>query len=507
MLERYYLCHDCKAFYASIECIERGLNPLNTNLVVADASRTEKTICLAVSPSLKAYGVSGRPRLFEVIQKVNEINALRLFKMRKKEFSGGSYFDDELKAHPELQLQFIVAKPRMSLYMDYCTRIYNTYLKYIAPENIFAYSIDEVFIDVTHYLKTYKMTARELSMTMIKDVFKNTGITITAGVGTNMYLAKVAMDIVAKKCSPDENGVRIAELDEMSYREKLWNHRPLTDFWRIGKGYAKKLESRYIYTMGDIARCALDDTNSGRNEELLYKLFGVNTEILIDHAFGYEPVTLEQVKAYKPTENSISSGQVLQKPYDYGSARIIVTEMIDSLVLDLVDKGLVTNQIVLTICYDIENLTDTDIRNRYNGEIVTDGYGRSMPKHSHGTINIEEYTSSTRIITEKALELYDRIANKDLLIRKIGISANKVVSEQAVNDAPKFKQLDLFTDFESETEKAAMQKEALEREKGMQKTMLRIKKKYGKNAILKGTNFLENATMRDRNTQIGGHHE
>jgi DNA polymerase V len=389
--------------------------------------------------------------------------------------------------------------------MEYSTKIYNVYLKYVAPEDIFPYSIDEVFMDVTDYLQTYRMTARELAMTMIQDVLKTTGITATAGIGTNMYLCKIAMDIVAKHIEPDKNGVRIAELDEMSYRRKLWSHRPITDFWRVGNGYAKKLEEHGLYTMGDIARCSIGKPNELYNEELLYKLFGINAELLIDHAWGYEPCTMEQVKAYKPETNSVSSGQVLHCPYDYDKAKLIVKEMTDQMVLDLVDKGLVTDQLVLTIGYDIENLSNPNLKNQYKSEITIDRYGRKVPKHAHGTANLKKKTSSTRLITNAVMDLYDRIVDEHLLVRRITITANKLVDEKSVKQENEYQQLDLFTDYEAQRKKQAEEEEKLERERRMQEAMLSIKKKFGKNAVLKGMNLEEGATAKDRNEQIGGH--
>ena len=389
--------------------------------------------------------------------------------------------------------------------MEYSTKIYNVYLKYVAPEDIFPYSIDEVFMDVTDYLQTYRMTARELAMTMIQDVLQTTGITATAGIGTNMYLCKIAMDIVAKHIEPDKNGVRIAELDEMSYRRKLWSHRPITDFWRVGNGYAKKLEEHGLYTMGDIARCSIGKPNELYNEELLYKLFGINAELLIDHAWGYEPCTMEQVKAYKPETNSVSSGQVLHCPYDYDKAKLIVKEMTDQMVLDLVDKGLVTDQLVLTIGYDIENLSNPNLKNQYKGEITIDRYGRKVPKHAHGTANLKKKTSSTRLITNAVMDLYDRIVDEHLLVRRITITANKLVDEKSVKQENEYQQLDLFTDYEAQRKKQTEEEEKLERERRMQEAMLSIKKKFGKNAVLKGMNLEEGATAKDRNGQIGGH--
>lgn len=500
-----YIAIDLKSFYASVECRERSRDPLTTNLVVADPSRTEKTICLAVSPSLKKYGLSGRARLFEVIQKVNAANNIRKLKAPNHVFSGSSDDSTELQKNPSLKIDYIIAPPRMARYMEYSTKIYNIYLKYIAPEDIHIYSIDEVFIDVTHYLSTYNMTARTLAMTMIQDILDTTGITATAGIGTNMYLCKIAMDIVAKHIEPDKNSVRIAELDEMSYRRLLWNHKPLTDFWRVGRGYSKKLEKIGLYTMGDIARCSIGKSTDYYNEELLYKLFGINAELLIDHAWGYEPCTMEDVKAYKPETNSISSGQVLHCPYEFDKARLVVKEMIDLMALDLVDKGLVTNQIVLTIGYDIENMTDKNRSQSYKGTVTTNYYGKKVPKPAHGTTNLPKQTSSTTLITNAVMELYDKIVNKKLLIRRINIVANKLVDEHSVKNANKYEQLDLFTDYEILKKQREKENAESEREKRMQNTILDIKKKFGKNAILKGMNLQEGATAKDRNNQIGGH--
>lgn len=503
--KRTYVAIDLKSFYASVECVERGLDPLTTNLVVADASRTEKTICLAVSPSLKTYGIPGRPRLFEVVQKVREANAKRLLNAPNRRFTGSSFNATELKEKPELAIDYIAAIPRMAYYMEYSTRIYNIYLKYIAPEDIHVYSIDEVFLDVTAYLNTYQMTARELVMKIILDVRENTGITATAGIGTNLYLCKIAMDIVAKRIPEDEHGVRIAELDEMSYRRKLWTHRPLTDFWRVGKGYAKKLEEHGMYTMGDIARCSIGKANDYHNEDLLYKLFGINAELLIDHAWGWEPCTIEHIKAYKPTTNSISSGQVLQSPYDFNKAKLIVREMTDLLVLELVDKGLVTDQMMLTIGYDIENLSNPDRAKLYKGEVTIDHYGRRIPKQAHGSINLGRQTSSTRLIIDAVMDLYDRIVDKKLLVRRVTIAANRVVDERTVEKKETFEQLDLFTDYKTLQKQKAEEEKELEKERNMQKAILNIQKRFGKNAILKGMNLEEGAMTRQRNEQIGGH--
>lgn len=499
-MDRIYISIDLKSFFASVECVERGLDPLNTNLVVADAARTEKTICLAVTPSLKSYGISGRARLFEVVQRIKEVNASRR-QILGRDFEGSSYLDTELKSGKELKVDYIVAPPRMAKYVEYSTRIYDIYLKYIAPEDIHVYSIDEVFMDVTGYLGTYGVTPRELAMKIILDVLKTTGITATAGIGTNLYLCKVAMDIEAKHIQPDKNGVRIAQLDEMSYRRRLWSHKPITDFWRVGKGYAAKLAANGLYTMGDVARCSVGRESDYYNEDLLYKLFGVNAQLLIDHAWGYEPVTIADIRAYKPVTNSVSMGQVLQEPYECHKARLIVKEMTDILVLDLVDKGLVTNQIVLTIGYDIDNLKDKERRARYKGEISVDYYGREVPKHAHGTVNLEEYSSSTSIIMEKVCQLFDDIINPELLVRRINISANRIIKEKDAASKREYVQLDLFTDYEKEEEK---EKERL-KERKIQEAMLAIKKKYGKNAVLKGMNFEDGATTKERNEQIGGH--
>lgn len=494
-IQNMYIAIDLKSFYASVECKERGLDPITTNLVVADNSRTEKTICLAVSPALKSYGIPGRARLFEVVQKVKEVNIERLRKAPNRKFTGASYNDIELKTRNDLALDYIVAPPQMALYMKYSTTIYNVYLKWFSPEDIYVYSIDEVFIDVTHYLSTYKMRAKELATKVIQDVYETTGITATAGIGTNLYLCKVAMDIVAKHVQPNENGVRIAGLDEMKYRKLLWDHRPITDFWRVGKGYATKLEKHRIYTMGDVARTSI------QNEELLYKLFGINAELLIDHAWGYEPVTIEQIKAYKPSTNSISSGQVLHCPYNYEKTKLIVKEMTELLTLELVEKHLVTSQIVLTIGYDIDNLIDPYISNTYKGEITVDRYGRKVPKHAHGTINIDHKTSSTKVIMDKVMELYDRIIDNRLLVRRVNLTANNVVDESAAEQTNTFEQIDLFTDYKQKEKEHQDEQE----EKQLQQAMLNIKKKYGKNAIIKGMNLEEGATTIERNGQIGGH--
>ena len=496
-----FIAIDLKSFYASVECRERNLDPLTTNLVVADSSRTEKTICLAVSPSMKKYKIPGRARLFEVVQRVKEVNDYRKQRADKGRFLGESFDENELQRDSSLAVGYITAPPRMALYMEYSTRIYNIYLKYIAPGDIHVYSIDEVFMDVTSYLKVYKMTPEELAMTIILDVLKETGITATAGIGTNLYLCKVAMDIVAKHISADENGVRIAQLDEMTYRKKLWTHEPITDFWRVGHGYAKKLSQYGMKTMGDVARCSVGKDGDFYNEELLYKLFGVNAELLIDHAWGYEPCTMADIKAYKPESNSIGSGQVLQCPYDFNKGKLIVREMTDLLVLDLVDKGFVTNQIVLTIGYDSENIKNT----KYKGEMKKDHYGRMIPKHAHGTYSFEEYTSSTKEILNGVSDLYDRIVNPELMVRRVNITANNIVRESDIIKEEKYEQLDLFTDYEKINAEKENKEKELAKEKRIQEAMLSIKKKYGKNSILKGMNFEEGATTIERNNQIGGH--
>ena len=500
---------DLKSFYASVECRERGLDPLTTNLVVADPSRTEKTICLAVSPSLKSYGIPGRARLFEVVQRVKAVNKERQRRAPGRSFSGESSDFSELQQRPDLAVGYVVAPPQMAHYMKVSTQIYDIYTKYIAPEDIHVYSIDEVFMDVTHYKHLYVKEAEQagmgvvhyMALIMIRDVLAVTGITATAGIGTNLYLAKVAMDVVAKHVEADKDGVRVAALDERSYRETMWDHRPLTDFWRVGKGYARKLEAVGLFTMGDIALW------SEKNEELLYQLFGVNTELLIDHAWGWEPCTIADIKSYKPESNSISVGQVLQGPYTMEKARLIVREMTDGLVLDLVRKGLVTDQMVLTVGYDIENLARKDIRSKYTGPVTTDFYGREVPKQAHGSINLNEFTSSTRKITNAILELYDRIMNPDLLVRRMYVVCNHVKDEKdAISDqAVQSVQLDMFTDYTALAAEEEAKRAARERERKQQEVVLEIKEKWGKNAILKGMNFSEGATARERNEQVGGH--
>ena len=496
--QRTYIAIDLKSFYASVECVDRGLDPLTTNLVVADVSRTEKTICLAVSPSLKAYGIGGRARLFEVVRRVRDVNEERR-RLAGFRMVGKSISDPELKAHPELELDYIAAPPQMAHYIEVSTKIYRTYLKYIAPEDIHVYSIDEVFIDVTPYLESYRLTPHELALKMIRDVLKTTGITATAGIGTNLYLAKVAMDIVAKHIPPDKDGVRIAELDEMTYRKKLWNYRPITKFWRVGRGIAAKLAPYGIDTMGKIARL------SEQNEGLLYRLFGVNAELLIDHAWGWEPCTMDYVKQYRPESKSFSSGQVLQHAYDWTKARVVVQEMADAVALDLVAKRLVTDQLILTVGYDIESLAHPEIRAKYAGQIAADWYGRPVPKHAHGTANLHRHTSSSQLITHAVMELYDQIVNPDFLIRRINLTTNHVVEESWAEKQTGPRQLDLFTDYEALERKRQKERATLEKERRMQEARLAIKRRYGKNAILRGLNFEEGATARERNQQIGGH--
>lgn len=543
-MSKTYISIDLKSFYASVECMERGLDPLNTNLVVADASRTQKTICLAVSPSLKAYGIPGRARLFEVEQKVKEANARRQTRAPKNILDGKSVFATELNENPCLAIDYIAAKPRMALYMSKSTQIYDVYLRYIAPKDIYAYSVDEVFIDASGYLKPYGLNAHDFARLLVREVFKETGITATAGIGPNLYLCKIAMDIGAKHTEADADGVRIAELDEYSYRRLLWDHRPITDFWRVGRGYAKKLAKKSIFTMGDIARCSLGTSSDYYNEDLLYKMFGVNAELLIDHAWGYEPCTLAEVKSYRPQRKSLVSGQVLQNAYTYDKTRIVVREMMELLALDLVDKGLLTNQIVLTVGYDIENLSDPERRKAYKGEITVDGYGREIPKHAHGTGNLPFSTSSTKLTTDCVLEVFDRVVDESLLTRRISITANNLVleseykreSEVASAEPEQISMFDMLAGGDdSQAPERVSSKEAtvyseqdkpnstmvaesilgstgndndedaLEKEKQVQEAMLKIKKRFGKNAILKGTNLQEGATAKERNAQIGGH--
>ncbi len=499
--ERCYIAIDLKSFYASVECVERHLDPLTTNLVVADKNRTEKTICLAVSPSLKAYGIPGRARLFEVVQRVREVNALRRGKLRGRDFISSSWDDRALRENPALAVDYITAPPRMAHYIQYSAKIYNIYLQYIAPEDIHVYSIDEVFLDATRYLELYRLSPRELARKLIQEVLDATGVTATAGIGTNLYLCKIAMDIVAKHIKPDKDGVRIAQLSEASYRRLLWSHRPLTDFWRVGRGTARKLEAHGLYTMGDVARCSLGQPGAYHSEALLYKLFGVNAELLIDHAWGWEPCTIADIKTYRPESSSICSGQVLTCPYPCGKAGLVAREMADLLALELVDKGLCTDQLTLTLGYDAENLSDPARRAAYRGAVTSDHYGRAIPKHAHGTVNFDRPTASAKEITGAVAELFSQIADEKLLVRRLTLTANRLITEQEAEAAGACEQLDLFTDPGArEAEEAARS-----RERSVQEAVLQIKKKYGKNAILKGMNLQEGATAKDRNTQIGGH--
>lgn len=499
MTNRTYIAIDLKSFYASVECVERGLDPLATNLVVADVSKTEKTICLAVTPSLKAHGISGRARLFEVIQQVNIVNAQRKAKLKGKDFTGKSSDANELEENPFLAIDYIAAPPRMALYRKCSAKIVATYLKYVSFDDIFPYSIDEVFIDATHYLSTYKMSARDFARMLIQDVLKTTGVTATAGIAENMYLCKVALDITAKHIPPDKDGVRIAELDMMKYRRTLWTHRELTDFWMVGSATARRLNSLGLYTMGDIAQCSL------YNEDMLYKEFGKNAVYIIDQAWGREPVDIPSIKAYKPESTSISSGQVLTRPYNYEETCIIIREMVDKLVLELVEKGLLTDQIVLMVGYDIENLTDSERRESYNGEIKTDRYGRQVPKHARGTANMGKYTSSTKLIMEKTLELFERIVDKDLLTRRLTITAGHLLTESEVKEIPTTHQLSLFDEPEETAKKDEEAKSAEKKEKSMQEAIIKLKNRFGPNAVLKGTSFQDCSTARERNNTIGGH--
>lgn len=500
-----YVAIDLKSFYASVECSDRGLDPLGVNLVVADPTRTEKTICLAVSPSLKAWGVSGRARLFEVVQRISQVNSARKNKAYGHKLTGESYVDKEIKENPSLAVSYIVAPPRMHRYMEVSNQIYDIYLKYVAPEDMHVYSVDEVFLDVTNYLNTYKMTAHELALTIIRDVLKQTGITATAGIGTNLYLCKIAMDVVAKKMPADEDGVRIAELDEMTFRRELWNHKPITDFWRTGPGIAKRLAQNGMYTMGDVARCSIGGPNEFYNEDLLYKILGVNAELLIDHAWGWEPCRISDIKAYKPENNSLSTGQVLSSPYDYEKTRLVIKEMTELLTLDLVEKKVVTDQMGLYIGYDIDNLLDPARREKYKGEVVTDHYGRQVPKGANSTINLKMPTSSTKLIMEAVMELFDRIVDPNLLTRRMSVVANHVVRESSVKKTKDFEQLDLFTDYSKLEKERAREEEELAKEKRAQEAVISIKNRFGKNAILKGMNLCEGGTSIERNGQIGGH--
>ena len=501
--ERAYIAIDLKSFYASVECRERGLDPMTTNLVVADVTRTEKTICLAVSPSLKTCGISGRPRLFQVMEQVKRVNLERKEKAPGGRFRDISWDANALKEDPSLELSYLIATPRMALYMKYSTEIYGVYLKYIAPEDIHVYSIDEVMIDATCYQSLYGMNARQLASAMIRDVQETMGITAVAGIGTNLYLCKVAMDIGAKHAVPDANGVRIAQLDERSYRRELWTHRPLTDFWRVGKGYAKKLEAAGLYTMGDIARCSLGKPGDYYNEDLLYRMFGVNAQLLIDHAWGWEPCAMADIKAYRPKTNSLVAGQVLSRPYTWQEARLVVKEMADSLAMDLVAKNQVTGQLTLTAGYDMGNLSDQE--GDYEGAVSLDRYGRRVPRHGHGTIHLERPVSSSRKMMEAALTLYERVVDRNLLVRRLTLAADGIIPEEQAADEGEWEQMELFGDWEARQQERRREDQELEKEKKLQKAMLQMKEKFGKNAVLKGMSLEEEATARERNQQIGGH--
>lgn len=495
MAKKTYICIDLKSFYASVECIARGLDPLTTNLLVADVSKTEKTICLAVTPSLKAHGISGRARLFEAVQQVKVANAQRQAKIRGKQFTGSSYDDNELRANPYLAIDYIAAPPRMALYRECSTKIVATYLKYVSIDDIYPYSIDEVFIDATHYLSTYKMNAHDFATMLIRDVLETYGVTATAGIAENMYLCKVALDITAKHIKPDKDGVRIAQLDIMTYRKTLWTHKDLTDFWMVGAATARRLNKLGLFTMGDVARCSI------HSEEMLYREFGKNAVYLIDQAWGREPVDIATIKSYRPESTSTSSGQVLTRPYTFDETRIIILEMVDKLVLELVEKGITTDQIVLMVGYDIENLTDPERRAAYKGEIMTDHYGRQVPKHARGTANMGKHTSSTKLITEKTLELFERIVDKKLLTRRLTITANHLLGESEAQSNAGAEQLTLFDDPDAIAKREADDA----REKRMQKAVLEIKNRFGPNAVMKGTSYQDAATGIERNESIGGH--
>lgn len=499
MKEPVYIAIDLKSFYASVECIERGLDPLTTNLCVADAEKSEKTICLAVSPSLKSYGISGRARLFEVVQQVRVSNRMRASHLPNRQLSGSSYDSTALKEDSSLAIDYIAAPPRMALYREYSTRIVSCYLKYISIDDLFSYSIDEVFIDATPYLRKYQMTPRELARMLMQDVLSATGITATAGIAENLYLCKIAMDITAKHIPLEADGVRVAELNMMTYRRTLWEHRNLTDFWMIGKGTVAKLTKLGLHTLGDVARCSLE------NEEILYREFGKNAQYLIDQAWGREPVTIADIKSYKPKSSSICSGQVLTRPYTFEETAIVVREMAETLTLNLVSKELVTDQIVLQVGYDIENLLDPSRRSAYKGEIITDTYGRKIPKQARGTANLGKHTSSTILTTSKTLELFHQIVDPSLLTRRLTITANHILHEEEVTTEPVMKQYTLFDNIDEMEQQELQDKAQEEKERNMQKMILEIKGRFGSNAILKGTNFQEAATARERNKTIGGH--
>ena len=504
---KVYIAIDLKSFFASCECAARGLNPLTTNLVVADVSKTEKTICLAVSPSLKRYGIPGRARLFQVVSAVSAVNRERKSRAPGRTFSGTSVDDEALKMDPALELDYIAAPPRMRLYMETSARIYGIYLKYVAPEDMHVYSIDEVFIDATPYLNTYGLTAHEFARKLIANVLHETGITATAGIGPNLYLCKVAMDIMAKHIPADRDGVRIAELDTQTYRRQLWSHRPLTDFWRVGRATERKLQQVGLFTMGDIARCSLGKPEDYYNEDLLYDLFGVSAELLIDHAWGWEPCTLADIRAYRPENRSISSGQVLLEPYDFEHGRVIIREMAEKLSLELFSRRLVTDQLVLDVGYDIDNVGNPDLRAYLRGKVTLDRYGRKVPRPAHGSENLTAQTASTEEIIQAAVRLYDRIADRRLTIRRFNLSASHTVPESAVKKEETYEQLDLFTDYGLLERQRKQEQAKRERERKMQEAVLAIKNRFGKNAVVRGTSFEEGATGRRRNEQIGGHQE
>ncbi len=502
-MSRIYAAIDLKSFYASAECVDLGLDPLTTNLVVADPSRTDKTICLAVSPALKSFGIPGRARLFEVVAKIRDLNAIREMKAPQKKFSGYSSFLPDLNKDPSLAIDYIIAPPRMNHYMKMSGEINAIYQQFISPDDIHVYSIDEVFIDLTDYLKTYALSPRDLTVKLIREVLKKTGITATAGIGSNLYLAKIAMDIEAKHAEPDKDGVRIAQLDEISYRKKLWNHRPLTDFWRVGKGISKKLAEKGLYTMGDIAKCSVGNKPDYYSEEMLYELFGVNAELLIDHAWGWEPCTITDIKAYKSENNSISSGQVLKEPYRYEDVGTVIREMTDALILELVDHGLQTDQVSLEIVYDIVNLDNTVSGKKYHGTMKKDFYGRLGPKSTHGSANLPKYTSSGKLITEEVMGLFHKITDKDLFIRRIYLTFNRVIPDSGDLNSEQISQLtffDILSDENIDKDEAADEKE-----NRLQKTVLKIQKKFGRNSLIKGMSLMENATQMERNELVGGH--
>lgn len=492
-MNRRYIAIDLKSFYASVECVERGLDPLDACLVVADRSRTDKTICLAVSPALKSFGLGGRPRLFEVAAKVREVN-------RHRGRRGVSTSGRELAADPSLALDYIVARPRMGHYIAYSKRIYEVYLRHVAPEDIFAYSVDEVFIDATEYLRVLGLSAHDFAMRLVRDVLATTGVTATAGIGTNMYLCKIAMDIMAKKMPPDKDGVRVAELDEMSFRRELWGHRPITDFWRIGRGTAARLALYGVNTMGDLARLSLT------HEELLYRVFGVNAELLIDHAWGWEPVGMKEVKAYRPETHSICSGRVLSAPYTAAKARIVVLEIADATSLELLDQRRLTDHMTLDIGYDRLSLADDSTRAAYAGRVAVDRYGREVPPSAHGSVTLSKPTSAASVLMREIGELYDRIVDSRLYVRRVSVSFCRLIHE-GEEHREEAVQLDLFTDYEAEARQREAERRVAERERRRQQAILDIKKTFGKNAILRGLNFAEGATQRERNGQIGGHRE